>query len=163
MKDKLLFQEKQKFTQWWLWLILIGMSLIPGYGIFKQLIMDIPFGDNPMPNSLIIAVAVFIIALLGLFWLMELRTEISSREIRMHFYPFTRKTFKFDDIASAEVINYGFVGGWGIRLGTAYGTVYNIKGNQGLAITLKSGKKYVIGTQVPEELAKAIAGFDLRA
>lgn len=56
------------------------------------------------------------------------------------------------DIKSAKVVNYGFVGGWGIRLWTAYGTVYNIKGNKGLAIELFNGEKFLIGTQKENEL-----------
>ena len=161
VQDKLIFQEKQKFTQWWLWLLLGGIAIIPAYGIYKQLIMGLPFGSKPMSNVSLLLVALFIVALLSLFWLMELRTEISSREIRMQFYPFIKKSFVVDDIASAEVINYGFVGGWGIRIGTKYGTVYNVRGKHGLFICLKSGKKYVIGTQEPEAMAKAIKSVGL--
>lgn len=53
-----------------------------------------------------------------------------------------------------KVINYGFVGGWGIRLWTKYGTVYNVSGNKGLFIKLKNGKTMVIGTQKSQELEK---------
>jgi hypothetical protein len=51
-----------------------------------------------------------------------------------------------------KVLNYGFVGGWGVRLWTKYGTVYNVKGNIGLAIELKNGTKFLIGTQKEIEL-----------
>lgn len=70
----------------------------------------------------------------------------------MNFFPFANKVTPWAEIENAEVVNYGFVGGWGVRLGTRYGTVYNVKGNKGLAVQLKSGKKYLIGTQKPEEL-----------
>lgn len=49
-------------------------------------------------------------------------------------------------------VNYGFVGGWGIRPWTRYGTVYNTRGQEGLAIELKNGKKFLIGTQNQAEL-----------
>ncbi|MGB5272717.1 MAG: hypothetical protein WBN39_01570, partial [Flavobacteriaceae bacterium] len=68
------------------------------------------------------------------------------------------KQFKWEDIDKAEIIKYRFVG-FGIRLSFKYGTVYNIKGNLGMALHLKDGKKYLIGTQKPEELQKAIASF----
>ncbi len=32
------FKEEQKFTQWWLWIPLIGIGLIPIYGIYKTII-----------------------------------------------------------------------------------------------------------------------------
>lgn len=74
----------------------------------------------------------------------------------MSFFPFVKKTTKWTDMKKAEVINYGFVGGWGIRLRTKYGTVYNIKGNKGLAIELLNGKKYLIGTQKETEMYEIV-------
>ena len=41
------FTEKQKFTQWWLWLILISIGIIPIIGIYKQIILGKPFGVIP--------------------------------------------------------------------------------------------------------------------
>lgn len=58
--------------------------------------------------------------------------------------------------SKSGLVNYGFVGGWGIRLGTKYGTVYNTKGNKGLFILLNNGKKYCIGTQKEDELREII-------
>lgn len=72
----------------------------------------------------------------------------------MSFFPFVRKKVNWNEIKNIEVINYGFVGGWGIRLWTKYGTVYNMKGNKGLAIELNNGKKFLIGTQKETELRK---------
>ena len=62
----------------------------------------------------------------------------------------------------AEIVNYEFVGGWGIRLWTKYGTVYNTKGDKGLAIELQNGKKFLIGTQKATELSKIIEKVDRR-
>ncbi|WP_282032750.1 hypothetical protein [Aequorivita sinensis] len=75
----------------------------------------------------------------------------------MRFFPFVKKKVNWKDVKSAEVVNYGFVGGWGIRLGTKYGTVYNIKGNRGLAIELLNGKKFLTGTQKETELREILA------
>jgi hypothetical protein len=69
----------------------------------------------------------------------------------MRFVPFLKKNIKWNELKSMKIVNYGFVG-YGIRLGSKYGTVYNINGNKGLAIELKNGKKFVIGTQNETEL-----------
>lgn len=54
--------------------------------------------------------------------------------------------------------NYVFkFGGWGIRYNFAMWE-YNVSGNQGLIVTLKD-KKFLIGTQKPEEMQKAIKQF----
>ena len=87
-----------------------------------------------------------------LFIVMKLKTTIDSDGIQMSFFPFKSKKVTWTEIKNIEVINYGFVGGWGIRLWTKYGTVYNTKGNKGAFIELKNGTKFLIGTQKEEEM-----------
>lgn len=149
---KTLFQEKQKFTQWWLWLLLIGLTLIPVYGIIKQIVLGDPWGDNPLSDFGLVLYLIFTLALVGFIGILELKTEISEETINVKFFPLTQKTIRWRDVKTAEVVNYGFVGGWGIRIGTRYGTVYNTSGNMGLALSMVNGKKYCIGTQRPDEL-----------
>jgi len=48
--------------------------------------------------------------------------------------------------------------GWGIRF-TPHGWLYNVSGLHAVEIELKNGKKYRIGTDVPENLEKAIREF----
>ena len=151
-----LFNEEQRFTQWWIWLILISIGILPVVGIFKQLFLGEEFGDKPMSDFGLIFFAVFVFALLGLFLMMRIKTEIDQSEIRMSFFPFVKKRIKWTEIKKAEVLNYGFVGGWGIRISFKYGTVYNIKGNMGLAIELRNGKRFVIGTQREKELGSIV-------
>lgn len=153
---KIEFIEEQKFTQWWLWLILIAIGILPIIGIYNRLILGEKFGDKPMSDFGLIIFCVFIFGLIAMFWFMRLKTEIDQNEIRMNFFPFVKKRINWKDIKKVEIVNYGFVGGWGIRLGTKYGTVYNTKGNKGLAIELLNGKKFLIGTQKETELNKIV-------
>lgn len=150
------FREEQRFTQWWLWLILIGIGVLPVFGIYKQLILREPFGERPMSDFGLVVFSLLIFALIGLFVLMKLKTEINRDEIRMTFVPFVKKRVKWNEIREAKVLDYGFVGGWGIRYSTRYGRIYNIQGRKGLAIELKNGKKFLIGTQKDKELEEMI-------
>lgn len=150
------FKEVQKFTQWWLWLILIAIALIPVIGIYKQIIQGQVFGDKPMSNKGLIIFGIISFGFLFLFWLFKLTTEINTREIRIKFFPLANRIVEWKEVKSAEVLNYGFVGGWGIRLFTKYGTVYNTKGNIGLALELKNSKKLLVGTQKMDELKEVI-------
>ena len=102
----------------------------------------------------LIIFCVFIFGLIAMFGFMRLKTEIDQNEIRMNFFPFVKKRVNWKEVRKAEIVNYGFVGGWGIRLWTKYGTVYNTKGNKGLAIELQNGKKILIGTPKETELNK---------
>ena len=136
-----IFKETQRFNQWWLWSILLGIGCLATFPIYKQLLLNETFGDKPMSNSGIVIFALVAYGFIALFWSIRLQTEISLVGIHFTFSPFIRKTMEWDQIIHAEVLDYGFVGGWGIRWFTAYGTVYNIKGRKGLALHLKTGKK----------------------
>lgn len=150
---KLEFKEEQKFTQWWLWILLIALGLLPIIGIYKQLIRDEPFGSKPMTDIGLIIFTILIFGFIAFIYLMTLKTEINEEQIWLGFFPFFRKVIKWEDVSKAEVIKYGFVGGWGIRLSLKYGVVYNVRGNMGLHLQLKTGEELVIGTQKPEELS----------
>lgn len=150
------FEERQKFTQWWLWVLLLGITLVPVYGIYKQTILGEQFGDNPSSNFGLILLLISMLTFVGFFWSIELKTNIDNEAIRVKFFPFTKIEIRWDEIVRAKVVNYGFVGGWGVRLGSKYGTVYNTSGEIGLAVELKNGKKLCIGTQKEEELSKLI-------
>lgn len=148
---KIDFKEEQKFTQWWLWIFLIGIGVFPLFGIYKQLIVGDKFGDKPMSDSGLIISFLLTFSIIAFFWFMRLKTEIDQKEIRVNFFPFVKKRISWKEIKSIEIVNYGFVG-FGIRLWTKYGTVYNTKGNIGLAIELLNGEKYLIGTQKENEM-----------
>ena len=158
---KVNFKEEQKFGQWWLWLILGALLLLPVYGLYKQVILEESFGTKPTSNLALLFMFVVILLLFGLIWWMRLRTEIDQKGIRVTFSPLDRQNILWIDVQSAKVIDYGFVGGWGIRLWTKYGTVYNTQGKIGLAIILKNGKKFLIGTQKELELKNVIQQIDL--
>ena len=156
----IVFKETQKFSQWWLWLILIAIGALPITGLYKQLYLNEAFRDKPMSDLGLIIFALFVFSLIAMFWFVQLKTEIDQNEIRMHFFPLVKKRVNWKEIKTAEIVNYGFVGGWGIRLWTKYGTVYNMNGNKGLAIELLNGKNFLIGTQKPEELTTILEKID---
>ncbi len=153
------FKEEQRFTQWWIWAILIPIGALPAIGIYQQFILKQPFGDKPMTDTGFLFFSVFIYGLIGLFLSFKLKTTVDKTGIHVHFYPILKRSVSWVDIKSIAVLNYGFVSGWGIRYWTRYGTVYNIKGKMGLAIELKNGVKFLIGTQKHEELDTVVRFF----
>lgn len=153
---KIEFKEEQKFIQWWLWIILIPIGLLLIFAIYKQLVLGEQFGDRPMSDLGLVMVSILIFFLMGLFFIMKLKTTINTNGIQISFFPFTKKKVLWSEIKNIKVMNYGIVGGWGIRLWTKYGIVYNMRGNKGLAIELKDGKKFLIGTQKEAELKTVV-------
>jgi hypothetical protein len=150
------FKEEQKFTQWWVWVILIGTGFLPLVLNYERLFSKRNFDEKAISDWVFVMFSIVVFGLIIMFLAMKLKTKIDIIGIEMKFFPFVSKKIRWSNIKSAEVINYGFVGGWGIRLWTQYGTVYNIRGNKGLAIELFDGKKLLIGTQKENELATAI-------
>lgn len=147
---KPLFTENQRFNQWWLWLLLVASSATPIIIMYKEYT-----NDTVSSNNLWALIIIFLAIIL--FAVLRMKTVVTKENIRITQYPFVWKTINLSDIDTMKVINYGFVGGWGIRFWTKYGTVYNVRGNKGLHIKLKNGKQLVIGTQKPQELEKVVA------
>ncbi|MFN5416587.1 MAG: hypothetical protein ACK5B9_05980 [Flavobacteriia bacterium] len=158
MENQILFSEKQKFTQWWLFLLLFGISGLFIYALYIQLVVGTPFGDKPIGNGGLIAISIFVLNLNALFFATRLETQIDHKGIYVRFYPFQRKMrfYAWQEIQKAEVRTYKPLqeyGGWGIRYGfRGNGKAYNVSGNEGLQLELKSGEKFLIGTRKGEEL-----------
>ena len=85
------FKETQRFSQWWIWLIFLAIVSFTGFGVYKQLVLKEPFGNNPMSNIGLLIFSGFILAIIILFLVMRLKTEINEQGITMHFRPFTKK------------------------------------------------------------------------
>ena len=85
------------------------------------------------------------------FLYIELRTEVDERGIRVRLRPIAKNVFPWDQVEKVELITYGFIG-YGLRFSFKYGTVYNIRGKKGLAVYLKDGGRFVIGTQREADL-----------
>ena len=111
-----------------------------------------------MSNTGLIIFCISILLLMLLFFKMKLITIVSDKGITMRYIPFVKKETSWNEIIALKIVAYGFVG-YGIRFGSKHGTVYNTDGNKGLAIVLKNGKKFLIGTQKPKELQQVINAF----
>ncbi len=166
----MIFREEQRFTQSiWIWVfgIILVVSMLPVvWGTYEQLVLDKPFGDQPMSDTGLILTDIFTFGVLGaigaLLIYARLITEVRDDGIYVRYPPFVRKweVYQWSDLAQIEVRKYGPIrefGGWGWRLGLFFkGRAYNVSGNQGLQLVTQSGKRLLIGTQRPDELAQAI-------
>jgi hypothetical protein len=99
---------------------------------------------------------------LGLaFNLLCLRTVVTETEIAITFgalLPLYRRRIARADIVSSEAVTYSPLaeyGGWGIKWGRD-GVALNARGNRGVRLTLRDGRRVLIGSQRPEELAEAL-------
>ena len=139
-----LFIEKQKFTQWWIWAILL-FSIIFHIAEAEQ--------ASSFYILIILLFAVFIYSI-------TLTIKVKSDGIHYQFFPIHFKSYiiQKDDIEKFESLKYNPIldyGGWGIRH-RFKGKAYNIRGNKGVKIYLKNGKTILFGSQKYQELEKAL-------
>jgi hypothetical protein len=160
------FYEVQLFRKTWVLALVLPISLfliiLFGYGMIKQLVLGQPWGNRPLPDVALAIIGplgiLFGLGLALLFYSAKLITEVREDGLYMRFFPFTHHKIAFEDIRNCEARTYSPIkefGGWGIRYGR--GTkAYNVSGNRGVQLELSDGKRFLIGSQRPEELARAI-------
>ncbi len=166
--EKVLFKEEQRFTQWWLWLIIISSALISTVpfmiGIYTQEVLGKPWGNNPGSTGLLVFVLVLdLVVMLGIIWMflkMSLQVEVKENVIYFRFPPliFKWKQIRREEIESFELRSYRPVseyGGWGIK-GTMKNRAYNVSGNTGIQFKLKDGRRILFGTQKSQAFKYAL-------
>ena len=144
-----LFQERQSFRQAWLWLIL-ALAALP-------VIVLIAAAGDWIAMTITVVLE---IAFLGAFWLAHLDVAVTDSDLVFRFVPFHRKPRRIagSEIAEAAKRVYDPLteyGGWGIRW-SGNGWAYNVSGDEGVQLVLRSGKRILIGSQRSAELEAAI-------
>lgn len=89
----------------------------------------------------------------------QMRTVVTTTQLRVSIVPFPRKTIALADVETCEPETYRpllHYGGWGWKWSPSRGWAYTMRGNRGVRIRLRNGKTFLIGSQRPDELAAAI-------
>jgi len=153
------FQEKQRFDQWWIWLLFLLCFGVLFIDPFQKIMDGKSFSFSTFNEGFWIGFTVMVLVIL-LFRLLTLNTEIDEKGIRYQFSPFHRsqRQVSWADMEKCYTRKYRPIseyGGWGLRMGTK-GGAYNVRGSQGIQILYKNGKKLLIGTQKSEEAQQVI-------
>jgi len=99
-------------------------------------------------------VSIILLVCLVLFY--RLAITIDDETLCASFGPgIVRKRVRLEEIVGCEPIRIRWWYGWGIHL-TPYGWLYNVSGFDAVAITLRDGKRFALGTDDPRGLTEAI-------
>ncbi|MDX1472493.1 MAG: hypothetical protein R3213_13425 [Flavobacteriaceae bacterium] len=148
--EPFLYSETQRFNQPWLW-VLLGLSLfLIVFAFIENLRKPNINHESGLATGVLIAAVFLMLGLMYFFYRARLTTVITGNYIEFEFFPLIRRRLYMDEIQELSIVDYGFVGGWGIRVWTPYGTVYNIRGKYGLYLKLNSGNGIVFGTKPPK-------------
>ncbi len=153
-----IFEEKQRFNQWWLYAIYILVLAVLITGIYKNSDGFTNFHNPVLVLSLLAAT----IPMAVILW-MQLLTRIDNEGIRVKFSPFgfSEKYFSWREIEECYVRQYNPLteyGGWGIR-GLGRKKAYNVSGNFGIQIVTLDKKRFLIGTMKPNDARAVILNY----
>ncbi len=154
------FEEHQRFTQVWLWALLIGLMGVMTWAFVQQILSGEPFTPMPATNILVwILIPLCGIGIPLFILLIRLHTVVTDEEVQVRLRPFPRRRIPLEQITHCEARTYRPIreyGGWGLRYGFGRGWAYNVKGNQGVQLELESAKPLLIGSQRSTDLAAMI-------
>ena len=152
------YQEHQRFALW-VYALTIGIVCI-GLG---ALLFAPHAGGSVPPVVVTIAAGLFVF----LFDVLALRTTVDRDGIYVRLgwpIPIFWKRFRIEDIRETRVITYRPIldaSGWGLRFGrfeNKFTIYWNARGNRGVLIDTDK-RRYVIGSQNPDDLHAAIERF----
>ena len=102
----------------------------------------------------LLAASIILLVCVVLFY--RLKITIDNETLCASFGPgIIRKRVRLAEIAGCEPIRIRWWYGWGIHL-TQYGWLYNVSGFDAVAITMRDGRKFALGTDDPHGLTTAI-------
>jgi hypothetical protein len=108
-----------------------------------------------------VIISIILLACLVLFY--RLKITIEDEILCASFGPgIIRKKLRLAEIVGCDPIRIRWWYGWGIHL-TPYGWLYNVSGFDAVAITLRDGEKFAVGTDDPRGLIAAIRDSITRA
>lgn len=160
-----IFNETQRFTQWWLQLMNLAIFSFTIFLGYKWFVLNEGFSNVSAENrGEQIFVILIMLSVLFLIYMLKLKTTIDEIGIHYQFVPFNskKKTIRWGELEKCYVRTYSPLkeyGGWGYRMSFGNGKALNIRGNKGIQIEFKTGKKLLLGTQKKEDAQKVIERY----
>jgi hypothetical protein len=112
---------------------------------------------SPLHREPPVIVSIILLVCLVLFY--RLRITIDGETLCASFgIGVIRKRVGLAEIVGCEPIRIRWWYGWGIHL-TPYGWLYNVSGFEAVAITLRDGRNFALGTDDPHGLVDAIRRY----
>jgi hypothetical protein len=162
---KPLFQEKQRFTQWWLWVIIVAAAVFVvglfGKALYQQFILGTPWGDKPMSDDALLVLALFnitaVTVMLLIFFNAMLEIMIDKSSVTYRYFPLIRnwKRIERENVLSFQV-RKNYLTGYGMHRDLKGNKIINVKGHDVIEIMMNDGSKLTLGTQQPDEFLQAL-------
>jgi hypothetical protein len=150
------YREVQKLSRGPL--VLVAVAVLGAIGGALAL-GSLPGGSSP-PAWFPLLVLAAVLGLSGLLMvLLRLVVEARPDALYVRFIPLRTRRIPYASILRCEPCTYRPIrdfGGWGIRWGGPRNWAYTIRGNRGVRLHLEGGQRLLVGSQTPDDLARAI-------
>lgn len=151
----MLFYEEKQFlrSNAMIWIAIAGLLIT-----FFAVVLNFSAEESDWIGMLILSSV--IVSILPLLLLASVHLRIEKEGVFIRYFPFHFRPlfFNWSEIEHFELRKYNPLsefGGWGIK-GTKNNRAYNVSGDMGLQITLKSGRKLLVGTANPKKMEVAL-------
>jgi hypothetical protein len=114
--------------------------------------------DTPLTLTVILWVVVGI-GLPAFFVVNRLVVTVDTDAVRVQFVPLADVRYPYAEIRTIERRTYSPIreyGGWGLRTGWGAKRAFNMRGNEGVELTLTDGRKVMLGSENAASLEAAI-------
>ncbi|MDY2587260.1 hypothetical protein [Winogradskyella aquimaris] len=159
-----IFKEEQRFNQTWIIVLMVISTIMP-----LAILLHTHINNPESFSGLEFAIAIMIIILASsMIFFLKMNTRIDDKGIYYKFFPFHFKyrLIKWGEISEVYVRKYDAIteyGGWGLKGGAIWkksnGKAINVSGDIGIQLTLKNGKKLLLGTQKSEEAKRILETY----
>jgi hypothetical protein len=109
--------------------------------------------------GLLVGVLVVLVAVVVLFLQLETTLAGDTLTVRFGWLPVFQKRIALRDVEHAEVCSYRPIrdfGGWGWRYGRGGVQAFTVQGHSGVCLTMRDGRRYLIGSDRGQELLRAL-------
>jgi hypothetical protein len=151
----MLFYEEKQFlrSNAIIWFAIASLLIT-----FLALVLNFSANESDWIGMLILSIV--IVSIVPLLLLASVHLRIEKEGIYIRYFPFHFKPlfFNWSEIDHFELRKYNPLseyGGWGLK-GSKNNRAYNVSGDMGLQITLKSGRKLLVGTANPKKMEVAL-------
>lgn len=162
-EDKPIFVERQRFTNWILWMGLISMAVASWFW-FISMILEM---TNPSlvpsmsPPWLVLLVWLAVgISLPFIIYLMRFDLRIENDHIIYRYFPFQKKyqRLPIKNVSNYKIVRYdplGDYGGWGIRK-RKHNIGFITPSDRGVIVLVDQSTHITFGSEKPKDLYLAI-------
>ena len=151
----MIFSEVQAVPWGWRALGVAG-ALAALLGVIASAVVG---GSDGPPVVLNVALGLLFLAVVWTMLSARLTFTVRRVTLEVHWWVLAKKIISRTDIVSAEAATYDPMrefGGWGIRFGRNGSRAYSMSGNRAAELSLKDGKRIVLGSRDPEPLVAAL-------